>query len=734
MNGPDRYESDLDIDIASLFVSLWRAKGRILLGSLTAAGLAYAAAVSVTPKYNSATRIFIDRTESVFTRPGQDKVDDKPILDQEAIKSQVELIGANDVLRKVASDNRLADNPEFDPAQNISYAKLALIVTGLINDPAEMQEEERTIAAMRKKLKVYSVENSRIIVVEFSSADKALAAKIPNEIAEEYLAVQRKAKTQSNSDATQWLEPEIETLRAKVREAETKVAAYRSQSDLLVGQNNSVLATQQLAELSTELSRVRANRANAEAKAASVRAALDGGASIDTLPEVISSNLIQRLRERQVQLKSEIADLSTTLLDGHPRIKALRSQLTNLQKQIASEARNILDSLEGETKTAALREKELMKDLNGLKVESGRAGDEGVELKALESEADSQRLLLDSYLTRYREAKSRNDRNYQPSDARIISPAQVPGEPYFPKKIPIVSAAFAGSLLLLSLITMLRELFAGRAFKPASRFVRESELAPQASMALSPKEREPDEAFAPEEAAPEAESAPETPAEPSLMSFSPDAEPAPPPAPEPDPEHSIKAITDRLIEKGASRAIIVSPEGDEAAASAVLIVRELADRGLRSILLDLTSTGSASHPMIDGFALPGITNLLASQAQFRDIIHSDPYSGAHVIPNGTAEPGQAMRAVERLPIILNALTTAYDTVIVECGPADPKGIARLVTPGSEIIMSVINPDDASIVKSAAALQDAGYEDILLVTPVGSMPMAPEPDRPALRRA
>jgi uncharacterized protein involved in exopolysaccharide biosynthesis/Mrp family chromosome partitioning ATPase len=725
MNGPDRYDAGLDIDIASLFVSLWRAKGRILAGSLIFSGLAYAAAISVTPKYNSATRIFIDRTESVFTRPGQDKVDDKPILDQEAIKSQVELIGANDVLRKVMIDNKLADNPEFDPAQHISYAKWALIVLGLINDPNGMQEEERTIAQLRKKLKVYSVENSRIIVVEFSSENRELAAKIPNEIAAEYLAVQRQAKSQSNSDATKWLEPEIDALRIKVRDAEEKVATYRSQSDLLIGQNNSVLATQQLAELSTELSRVRANRANAEAKASSVRSALEGGASIDTLPEVISSNLIQRLRERQVQLKSEIADLSTTLLDGHPRIKALRSQLTNLQKQIASEARNILDSLEGETKTAALRERELVKDLNGLKVESGRAGDEGVELKALESEADSQRLLLDSYLTRYREAKSRNDRGYEPTDARIVSPAQVPGEPYFPKKIPIVSAAFAGSLLLLSLITMLRELFSGRAFKPAAgaRFIEESELAPQATMNVAAAA-----------AAPEAEPAPEKRAEPSLMSFSPEGKPAPPPAPEPDPEHSIKAITDRLVEKGASRAIIVSPEGDEAAASAVLIVRELADRGLRSILLDLTSTGSASHPMIDGFALPGITNLLASQAQFRDIIHSDPYSGAHVIPNGTAEPSQAMRAVERLPIILNALTTAYDTVVVECGPADPKGIARLVTPGSEIIMSVINPDDASIVKSAAALHDAGYEDILLVTPVGSMPLTPEPDRSALRRA
>ena len=360
MNGPDRYESDLDIDIASLFVSLWRNKGKILFGSLVATGLAYAVTFAVTPKYNSATRIFIDRTESVFTRPGQDKVDDNPILDQEAIKSQVELIGANDVLRKVAVDNNLAKNPEFDPAEKISYAKWALIVLGLVNDPNDMQEEERTIAQLRKQLKVYSVENSRIIVVEFSSADKVLAAKIPNELAAEYLAVQRQAKSQSNSDATKWLEPEIEALRAKVREAEEKVAAYRSQSDLLLGQNNSVLATQQLAELSTELSRVRANRANAEAKAASVRSALDGGASIDTLPEVISSNLIQRLRERQVQLKSEIADLSTTLLDGHPKLKALRSQLTNLQKQIAFEARNILDSLEGEAKTADLRERELV--------------------------------------------------------------------------------------------------------------------------------------------------------------------------------------------------------------------------------------------------------------------------------------------------------------------------------------------------------------------------------------
>ena len=133
--------------------------------------------------------------------------------------------------------------------------------------------------------------------------------------------------------------------------------ASARKSDLLIGQNNSVLATQQLSELSTELSRVRANRGAAEANASSVRAMLDSGASLDALPEVLSSPLIQRLRERQVQLKADIADLSTTLLDNHPRIRALRSQLADLDRQIRTEAQNVLKALEiGGQRRAVARE------------------------------------------------------------------------------------------------------------------------------------------------------------------------------------------------------------------------------------------------------------------------------------------------------------------------------------------------------------------------------------------
>ena len=134
--------------------------------------------------------------------------------------------------------------------------------------------DERVLKKMREKLNVYRVEKSRVIVIEFSSQNPRLAADIPNAIADAYIAVQGSAKLESNTAATDWLAPEIADLSKRVKEAEAKVAAYRAQSDLLVGQNNSVLATQQLSELSSELSRVRANRASAEATAESVRKVL----------------------------------------------------------------------------------------------------------------------------------------------------------------------------------------------------------------------------------------------------------------------------------------------------------------------------------------------------------------------------------------------------------------------------------------------------------------------------
>ncbi|MGX5841389.1 GumC family protein [Mesorhizobium sp. ArgA1] len=725
--------ADVDVDLRQLFASLARNWLRILVVTFVVTGLAFAFAWLATPHYKATTQLKIQLNESAYTRPAGTNEDDKPVLDAEGVATEVQVISSSDILNKVAEDLNLGDKQEFNDALGMSPVSRLLVIAGLKSDPQEIPLEERVLMKMRDKLNVYGVEKTRAIAVEFSSEDPKLAADIPNAIAARYLAYQADAKTKSNAAATAFLGPEIEDLQKQVRDAEAKVAAFRSaQSDLLMGGNNSVLATQQLSELSTELSRVRANRASAEATAERVRQALQNGGSLDAVPEVLSSDLIQRLRERQIELRTNIADLSTTLLDNHPRLRALRSQLADLDGQIRIEAQKIMRGLLTQAQTAQARENQLMSDVNKLKAAASRAGEEQVQLDALQREANVRRQQLESYMASFREVSSR--KNYLPVDASVFSEARVPSEPYFPKLVPIVGAAFVGSLLLMSIITLLQELFSGRAMRPApgARLERIEQVAmPAASVPAV----EPEPAAAVEEAEDrpadmEAEVEPKAVpgSTPTALEEAAVADAEPEPVRSSLGEIDVEKAAEKLIASGAARAIFVSPEGDEAAASAVLVAREVADAGLRVLLLDLTASGAASRPMLDSGLFPGITNLLASEAQFSDVIHADLYSDCHVIPVGTADPVRAMRAADRLPIIMQSLTTAYDLVIVECGPADAHGIGRLVGDSTEVFLSMLQADD-EVAQAAVKLIESGYPDLTLVTPVGhETPGNPVPGR------
>jgi exopolysaccharide transport family protein len=725
--------SDVDVDLGRLFASIARDWRRIVVVALGVTLLAFAITFFVTPRYMGETRILIETRESEITRIDRNGDRAAPILDEEGVTSQVEVITSTDILKKVARDLDLASRDEFDAEP--SLLGRALILVGLQSDPSALPREERALQAFRQKLEVYRVERSRVIVIEFWSEDRELAAAVPNALADAYVAVQQAAKLQSNADATEWLEPEIADLREKVKAAEARVAEFRGQSDLFVGgDNNSALSTQQLSELSSELSRVRANRSAAEAKAQTVRAALQGGASLDSIPDVLASGLIERLREREVELRSEIADLSTTLLPAHPRIRSLNSQLSDLEGQIRAEAQKVQTSLENEARTAKAREDSLIAEVNRLKAESARAGEESVELRALEREAAAQRELLESYLTRYREATSRADRNYLPADARIFSRATVPAEPYFPKILPIVGAAFVASLLVMAIVTLLRELFSGRAMRPAAY----AHLQPvdEVPMPVAVREETVTETRV-EPLVPRAEIQPDREAEhPTLADRLRAASPLPAVEPRREQTHEplrrtigevdIERAAESLIAGGATRAIFVSPEGDEGAAASVLVAREIADSGLRTVLLDLTASGAASRPMLESTRYTGITNLLVSEAQFADVIHTDLYSACHVIPVGTANAARAMRAAERLPIILESLTTAYDIVIVECGPANADGIRRLVSDDTAILVSAIEPSEEI---AQAASQLARLRKPIIVSPADRLP-PPTPGRTA----
>ncbi|MHB2265569.1 Wzz/FepE/Etk N-terminal domain-containing protein [Aliihoeflea sp. PC F10.4] len=661
--------SDVDIDLRRLAISV-RERWRIILSVALLASLAgYLLVYFSTPLYQAETRILIEARESAYTRTAGQGDGERPIFDDEGVTSQVEVIRSSDILRRVSEELALSEREEFRSG--------GLMVRLGLRAPDELMRDQQTIDIMREKLDVYRIDNSRVIVIRFSSEDRQLAADVPNAIADAYIEEQRAAKLLSNEDATGWLAPEIADLRERVRDAEAAVASYRANTGLLVGQNNSTLTSQQLSELSSELSRVRASRSQAESRAEGVRQALETGGPLDAVPEVLNSPVVQRLREREVQLQAEIAELSTTLLDNHPRLRGLRSQLADLSNRIREEARTVLVSLENEALAARRSETRLQGELDTLMATSATAGSEEVELRALEREATAQRELLESYLTRFREASARGDRNYLPVDARIFARATPPVSSYYPRLVPIVGAAFAGSLLLMIIGTLLGELFSGRAMQPAPRANR---------------------------------------AEPGPRMVLPAAASMTTPANETPLDLSVQTAAAHLIDTNASRAVFLSPEGEEASTASVMVARELADAGMRVLYLDLTVSGTPSSHMLESRTYTGITNLLAAEAQFTETIHGDLYSDCHVIPVGTAEARRAMRAADRLPIILTSLTTAYDIVVVECGPTQLDGLRRVIGQATEIMIGAIDGQDPRVEKAARNLFEAGYGETMRVIP------------------
>jgi exopolysaccharide transport family protein len=693
---------DVDIDLGQLVRAVWERRLKVVAITLVGAGVAFAGAKMIAPKYRGETRLLIEQRAPAFANTQSADANAGPLLDELNIASQVQLLQSADLIKKVINSEKLYELPEFDEAANGSALTDILIALHLKKNPAENPPEERVIDAFTERLQVFQVPGSRVIGINFTSKDPKLAARIPNAMASVYLATQSGAKLDSNSEATRWLEPEIESLRQKVSDAEQKVAEYRSVYGLLPTNGGSNFPTQQLNDISAELTRVRGEKANAEARAQAVRNALSSGAPSDTLPDIMASQSMQRLKGTESGLQSQISDLSTSLLNNHPRLRSLRAQLADIKTQIRQDTQKILTSIENESKVADLRAAELERQSTTLQQNSAKAGEDEVGLNALQREANAQRQLLETYLVRYREAASRADSNSSPADARVVSKAVQPVDPYFPKVVPIVIVATFATLILTSIFIMLAELFSGRALRPVGASAvpiarTEDETLTAAAPVKSKRAAAPSMLSAHEE-----EVAVEEPAE--------TVEPAD------DNEFSIGSVAEYLTSSRAPLAIAISPVGDDGSAATVALARKLSASGQRTVLVDMTGSGYPTVLMAEDLEAPGVTDLLCGVAAFGDTIHGDRASDAHLIPQGTSDVRQAMRGADRLSLLLDALMSAYDIVVVECGAADVAGVSRLTrSKDVEIILSMPEVLEDEFVHAMTEFEKAGYQRVVLMS-------------------
>ena len=217
------------LDLHSLGHALARKRSWIIVPTVLAAVLSIAAVNMIAPRYKSEARILVDGRENVFPQPNGERGEERTALDAEAVTSQLQLLLSRDLAREIIKKNKLAERPEFDPVlQGFAPLKSLVALFGIGRDLLALTPEERVLEAFYDRYTAYAVDQSRVIVIQFQSRDPELAARVVNSIAEAYLVLQQGARQQQAKSAGQRLSGEIEELRKKVAEAESRVEDFRS--------------------------------------------------------------------------------------------------------------------------------------------------------------------------------------------------------------------------------------------------------------------------------------------------------------------------------------------------------------------------------------------------------------------------------------------------------------------------------------------------------------------------
>ena len=388
-----------DLDLRALGQALARKKGWIIVPTLLAAALSVTAVNLVTPRYKSEARILVDGRENVFLRPNGERNEERTSRSMPR-PSPARCSWCCRAISRARSSRRTSSPSARNSircCRGLSPFKSLLALFGIGRDPFSLTPEERVLDTYYDRFTAYAVDKSRVIVIEFQSRDPELAARVANSIAEGYLVLQQNARQEQAKSAGLWLSGEIDSLRKKVGEAESRVEDFRSKSSLFVGTNNTTLSNQQMGELNTQLNNARALKSDAESKARLIREMLQSGKPIEA-SEVLNSELTRRLSEQRVTLRAQLAEQSSTLLDNHPRIKELKAQLGDLDRQLREEASKLSRSFDSDARIAGGRVEGLSASLEQVKKQAGSTNTQDVQLRALEREAKAQRDLLESYL------------------------------------------------------------------------------------------------------------------------------------------------------------------------------------------------------------------------------------------------------------------------------------------------------------------------------------------------
>jgi succinoglycan biosynthesis transport protein ExoP len=404
-----------------LFLIL-RARYKLILVTLLITVVA-AAAVSfvLPPRYKASTTLVVD-FKSVDPITGV--VLPIQMLLASYMATELDIIQSRNVALKVVKLLRLADAPEtrqqfLDSTEG----------RGTIEDWLADQ--------MLAKLDVKPSRESRIIELVVTDPDPEAAARIANAFASAYIQTNLDMKVAPAKDSATWFDAQLKQARQQVEDAQGRLTKYQTEKGITSADQKLDVEVSRLSEISSQLVQVQAQAYENASRQKQLEEFTSKKRSFDSLPEVLSSPVIQELKARLSAAETRLSQASNTLGVNHPEYLRAQSEVTGVRKKLADEINTAASVIDNNLRITQSRQRELQEAVASQKARLLELNRHRDELGVLTKEVENAQRAYESASQRHAETslESRMDQG----NVVVLGRAMAPVAPVFPK-IPVILA------------------------------------------------------------------------------------------------------------------------------------------------------------------------------------------------------------------------------------------------------------------------------------------------------
>ncbi|GAA5525525.1 hypothetical protein Maes01_02095 [Microbulbifer aestuariivivens] len=717
MNKQDAFESDDLIDDSGPDLRrYWRAilsRKWMVLG-ITAAITAVAVLVvsNMPSRYEATATLMFELDQANLV--SVEEIYDAGNQRREYILTQTELLQSRGVAERVIRQMDLLEHAEFVPNPlfegSALWSWLPFVGGDMDGDggastgeSAEHRRMERAITLFLERLTIEPKLNTHLVDITFSALSPELAADVANTVGEAYIASQSEARVQFTNRASSWLNERLETLRDKLERSESALLAFQEQEGLVDISGVPSLAEQEVNEATTQLQELRRELRQVASIQEQVQALEGNELALANLPEVLNNPMIQEIKRNEALASRAVADLSRRYGAKHPDMVAANNELAMVRDQLRSEVRNLVDALDSRYQTALARVRAQELEVQRAKESFQKVSRKTVRYGELQQQAEINRQLFNTFLTRVNETREASGFNMAP--ARLADLAVPPVEPSAPNKRLIVAAALAVALMLaVGIAVMLDYLRVGvRSPEDVELYLRQQLMGLMPDVEKVTGQRLELRAFFDPDQYTFAESVRTLRTGIVLSRF---------------------GLSDRNSERNSDRKETKGPKGQVLAITSSVpgegktTVCENLAFALGQVEKVLLVDADLRKPVVGidfgvDRARPGLTDMIEGTAAIDECIHRDERGGIDIIPAGRlCDDPQKLLVSPRFDEMIKVLARSYDRVIIDTPPVHAVSDALIIARSASSVLFVVKHDDVNkqlVANGLHRLQQSGSQ-------------------------